>query len=47
MSNLRKQLINLNIFNDNEYFDKYVNLVSNNKSTKCIPYVTNSHQDLI
>ena len=43
MSNLRKQLINLNIFNDNEYFDKYVNLVSNNKSTKYIPYVTNSH----
>ena len=41
--NLRKTLVDYNICEENEYLDKYVQLVTNNLLTKQVIYETEAH----
>lgn len=40
---LKEKLLKLNVFEDNEYFDKYVNLIESNKNTPKVSSKTSSH----
>ena len=40
---LKERLLNTGDFVDNEYLDKYIQLVLPNQNTKAVPCKTNSH----
>lgn len=43
MNNLKQKLLDLNIFEDNEYLDKYVELIESNRETKKERFKTDKH----
>lgn len=40
---MKQKLLSLGVFKDNEYLDKYVNLITNNKQTKKEKFITECH----